>query len=200
MGFSHNCILLHLDANRGLQMAEKKKPAGYIVPSKRRKIYKAFHKDERKINDIMEEFGVTYWQVYRIISGNTKIDGSPRTDKGKSRKSVDANGKVITAKWTMDDFTSMDEFQLFVLMDSLSELANEYHKMDVVEKVKLIREIERIQTAIYKRQLKDSIRRPDAEVISRIIKHFQPEASDQDVIKIYKEISEIYLRERTGVR
>lgn len=170
------------------------KLANRLTPAKKKKIYKLFHDKELNIPEIAELENVTYWQVYRIINGETKLDGSPRSDKGKSRSSVSESGEVEIVKWSLEDFKDLDDFQLFLLMSALEDAATK--NIDPLDKVKLVKDIEIIQTKIQQRQLKENIRRPDAEVIARIIRRFKPDASSKDVVQIYKEELELYQRDR----
>lgn len=175
-------------------MAKKTKLSNRVLTAKRKRIHKMFHEKELTIPQIMEEENVSYWQVYRIITGQTKIDGSPRTDKGKSRTSMNEAGELVEAKWSLEDFKDLEDFQMFILMSALEDAATT--KMEPADKVKLVKDIEVIQTKVAARQLKNNLRRPDAEVIARIIRRFQPNATDKDIISIYKEEAELYLRER----
>jgi hypothetical protein len=177
-------------------MAKNKNVANRITKAKARKIYKLFHLKEMTIPQIMEEEAVTYWQVYRIISGVTKLDGTNRRDKGVSRKSVTEAGQVIEAKWSIEDFKDLDDFQLFLLMSALEDAASS--NLDPIDKVRLVKDIETVQSKITQRQLRGNIRRPDAEVISRIIRRFKPEATNTEIINIYKEEAELYMRERVN--
>ncbi len=172
----------------------KSKLANRLTLSKRKKIHELFFKKELDINQIAELENVTYWQVYRVINGVTKLDGSPRADKGKSRSLINDDGKLETVKWSIDDFQDLDDFQLFVLMSALEDAAS--YEMLPDAKVKLVKDIEIIQTKITQRQLKGNIRRADAEVIARIIRRFKPDATNQEIVQIYKEEMEMYQRDR----
>ena len=170
---------------------QKKKYANHITAGKRRKIYKLFYGKNKTITQIAEEEAVTYWQVYRIVNGEVKLDGSPRIDKGKKRGSA---AKPKSAHWNLDDFVDLDDFQLFLLMDTLEDLAS--YKLDPQEKINIVKSIETIQTKIQQRQLQNSVRRPEAEVIARIIRRFRPDATNQEVVRIYEEEFELYMKER----
>lgn len=163
-----------------------------LTPSKRRKIYKLFHQKELSINEIQELENVTFWQVYRIVNGQTKLDGSPRSDKGKSRSNK--SGYNETVKWSVEDFKDLDDFQLFLMMSALEDAATA--KLSPQDKVKLVKDIETIQTKIQQRQLQSNIRRPDAEVIARIIRRFKPKATNQEIVAIYKEELELWERNK----
>ena len=172
----------------------KAKVANRLTASKRQKIHSLFYKKSMAIPEIAEQENVTYWQVYRIVNGQTKLDGSPRSDKGRSRKN--SNAGTTEPEWTIDDFKDMDDFQLFVLMSALEEASTT--KMSPTEKVKLVKDVEIIQTKITQRQLKGNIRRPDVEVIARIIRRFKPKATNQEIVQIYKEELEMWQRSKDG--
>jgi len=174
------------------------KLANRLTASKKKKIHSLFYKQSLTIPEIAELENVTYWQVYRIINGQTKLDGSPRRDKGKSRSSVDESGNIdsVDSKWSLGDFKDLDDFQLFLLMDTLQDVA--VMNMSPGEKVKIVKDIEVIQTKIAARQLKNNIRRPDAEVIARIIRRFKPKVTNQEIVQIYKEELEMWQRSKDG--
>lgn len=175
-------------------MAKKKQYANHITASKRRKIYKLFHEGNIEIAQIAEMENVTYWQVYRCVNATVKLDGSPRSDKGRKRKNKD--GKPIQPKWSLDDFADLDDFQLFILMDTLEDLASE--DLTAMEKIELVKNIETIQTKIQQRQLQNNMRRPDAELISRIIRRFKPDATNKEIVQIYAEEMDVYLKARNA--
>ncbi len=178
-------------------MSKTKNIANRLTMAKRKKILNLFHDKDMNINQIAEEENVTYWQVYRIISGQTKLNGTPRADKGFSRKNLRKEDEEFTPpKWTLEDFKDLDDFQLFLLMSALEDAASS--NLEPAEKVKLVKDIEIIQTKITQRQLKGNIRRPDAEVIARIVRRFNPKATDKEIVAIYKEEMEIYLRDRNN--
>jgi hypothetical protein len=170
------------------------KSANRLTAAKKRSIYKLFYDKKHSIQEIAEQENITYWQVYRIVNGQTKLDGSPRRDKGLSRKQINNIGELETVKWSLEDFKDLDDFQLFLMMSALEDAAS--IKMLPNDKVKLVKDIEIIQTKIQQRQLKGNIRRPDAEVIARIIRRFKPDANNQEIVQIYKEEMELYIRER----
>ncbi len=173
-------------------MATQRKNANQLTASKKRKIYKLFYEKDATIPQIAEYENVTYWQVYRIVNGQTKIDGSARSDKGSSRSAVGKDGDIIEAKWSIDDFKDLDDFQLFLLMSALEDAATS--KLSPSAKVALVKDIEIVQTKITQRQLKGNIKRPEAEVIARIIRRFKPDATDVDIINIYTEEMELYIK------
>jgi len=168
----------------------KKKYSNQLTSSKRRKIYKQFYTKNCTIAQIAEEEGISYWQVYRVVNGEVKMNGSPRADKGRRR----GKANDIVPKWSLDDFIDLDDFQLFLLMDTLEELATE--TLSAQEKIRLVKDIEVIQTKIQQRQLQSAIKRPEAELIARIIRRFVPDATNADIIAIYQEELELYLKER----
>ncbi len=175
------------------------KLANRLTKAKRKKIYGLFYNKDLTINEIAELENVTYWQVYRIVNGQTKLDGSSRADKGKSRKTISEDGSIQDSEesqWAVDDFKDLDDFQLFLMMSALEDAATS--KLSPSEKVKLVKDIEIVQTKIQQRQLKGNITRPDAEVIARIIRRFKPHATNQEIVQIYKEELELYNRERNG--
>lgn len=179
-------------------MSLKRKNANQLTASKKRKIHKLFYEKDATIPQIAEYEDVTYWQVYRIVNGHTKIDGSSRADKGMSRSNstVGKDGDIVEAKWSIDDFKDLDDFQLFLLMSALEDAATS--KLSPSAKVELVKNIEIVQTKITQRQLKGNIKRPEAEVIARIIRRFKPDATDIDIINIYQEETEIYLKGKTN--
>lgn len=162
---------------------EKKIPRTTTL-GKRKNIYKEFHNANKTIIQLAEENDLTYWQVYRIVNAEVKISGIKKSKPGKLSK----------PKWSLDDFIDLDDFQLFLLMDTIEDLAQS--KLMPQEKLKIVSQIETIQTKIQERQLRDKITRPEAEVIARIIRRFKPDATNKEIVAIYKEEFEAYMRER----
>lgn len=60
-------------------------------------------------------------------------------------------------------------------------------KMPVTQRTELIRKVLTIKKAIQEIELESHLKRADAILIAAIIKRFLPEASNDDVIKIYRE-------------
>lgn len=179
-------------------MKIKAKPANRITPGKRRKIRKLFFNPEdgikRSINRIAGEENVTYFQAYRAISGELKLDGSPRADKGKRRGT-----KGKEPRFNINDFEDVDDFTFFMLMEALAQSAEE--KSSAKEKVSIVKEIENIVTKQQQRQLTNKMRRPDAEVIAILIRKFEPSADYKRVVELYKSAQEEFIRKKSiGVK
>lgn len=172
-------------------MRNVKKAANRITPGKRRKIRKLFYNPEdgvkRSINRIAEDENVTYFQAYRAISGELKLDDTPRSDKGQRR-----GEKGKEPRFRMEDFEDVDDFLFFTLMDALEQSATE--NMIALDKVKLVKDIEVIQNKIQQRQLINKMRRPDAEVIAIVIRKYEPAADYKRIVEIYKSAQEEYIR------
>ena len=173
-----------------LSLQKRKTAAPPLTLGTKKRIWKLFYNDQLSIQKICTELGVTYWQVYRIINGQVKLNGKPRSDKGKSRTGESKE----KPRWTMDDFEDLDDFAIFTLMEALEQSAKD--KTSAAEKVKLVRDVNDLQTKIMDRQLIGKVRRADAEVIARVIKRFKPDADYNYCVQVYTEEFEKYMREK----
>jgi len=162
-------------------MPAKKKLAPQLTLGTKKKIWKLFYDDKKSIQNICAELGVTYWQVYRIVNSQVKLNGKPRADKGKSRTG-ETKEKV---RWTINDFEDIDDFATFLLMEALEQSARE--KTTANEKVKMVRDINDLQTKLQNRQLVGMLRSADAEVIAAVIKRYEPDADYKRCVEIYSE-------------
>lgn len=169
-------------------MVTKKKLAPQLTLGTKKKIWKLFYNDKKSIQAIVAELGVTYWQVYRVVNSQVKLNGKPRTDKGKSRSGQTKE----KASWTINDFEDIDDFATFMMMEALEQSAKE--KTSAKEKLDIAQKVNSIQTKIMERQLAGKLRRADAEVIARVIKRFLPDADYKQCVEIYAEELEKYQR------
>lgn len=174
-------------------MSKKKSTAHDISTAKRKRIWKRFYSEKIPVSQLAEEENVTYWAAYRIINGTTKLDGSPRADKGSRRKTKTAAEEK--ARFSMDDFNDVDDFLLFSLMDALEVSATQ--NLDVADRVRIVKDINTIQTKIQQRQLANNIKRPDAEVIAIIIRKYEPKADYKRCVEIYTQAKEQFERSKS---
>lgn len=173
-------------------MPAKKKLATQLTLGTKKRIWDLFYNQKKSINAICQELGVTYWQVYRIVNSQVKLDGKPRSDKGKSR-----NGETKEkAKWSVDDFEDLDDFATFMMMEALVQSARE--KTSAKDKLEIAAKVHNIQSKIQERQLVGKLRRADAEVIAAIIRRYEPGADYKRCVDIYSEEHEKYMRVRNA--
>lgn len=166
-------------------MKQKSKPQSkWARIPQRKKAIKLFN-EGRTINEIVTDTGLTWWQVYNAVSGRTKARHSPRKDKGQKRTPL---GVPIDNKENPTDltaFTDPDDFLKFQTMRTLEKLNSS--TLQPEDSVKALKDCSKILSDIHNREMQRHIKRGDAEIISRIIKRYVPDATDEDVIKIYSE-------------
>ena len=144
----------------------------------RKKILKAFQDEGKEIRQIMAELNLSYFQVYNVIRGRVKTTYASRSDKGGKR-----SFKFPTK--TLEEFNSPEEFLQFQLFETMRQLQNT--SLAAWQRVKVIKDATRIQRDIRSHQLENMLKRPDAVIIARIMRRFEPKLTDDQIIQIYKE-------------
>ncbi len=133
----------------------------------------------------------SYWQVYNTIK--------PRD--AKSAKQIDAEKNIIKDKIKADktvtempvvdpsDFVSIEKFiehQLTVIITQLND-----KKLTLEKRSKLIKEITETNKKLKQQLIENHLKNANARLIIRIMRRLQPEISDEEIMTIFKEESEI---------
>lgn len=146
-----------------------------------------------KIPKIMNMTGLTYWQVRNAIAGRVKLERSPRSDKGTTRNnSTKLEGARVSEK-KVTDFSSVEEFLEYQLLELSNELSD--YEFTPSGRAKLIKEIAGISAKLKQQKIEGFIRRPEAVLIVRIMKRLEPDLTDDEIQKIYKEEYEKVIRD-----
>lgn len=156
--------------------------------TQRKRILRLFNQG-RSLRAIAGDEGITYDQAYSIVSGRVKTTFAPRTDKGTTRKHYsrkDSTSMDAARRKAIGEGESVYEFfrhQLIVAMEKLEKKKN----LDPGVHVKILKDISYIKRNIQMLELEKHINRPDAVLIARLMRRFQPALTDDDIIKIYRE-------------
>jgi len=130
----------------------------------------------------MELTGCTYFQCYNAVNGRSKIDYSPRADKGTKR---DSGSEPTKVPGKLEDFNSVEHFLKNQLMHCLQELQQK--KIAVGERVRLLKDITQMQNKLQAQELESFIKRPEAVLIIRIMRRLKPKLTDEEMKRIYLE-------------
>lgn len=151
----------------------------------RKKILDAFNAGN-DIQKIMSDMNLSYFQVYNVVTRRVKTSYSRRSDKGSSRR-------IEFPSKTLEEFNSPEEYLRYQLYESLKQLNTK--SIPTIERMRILRYSARIEKDIKSWQLENILKRPDAVIIARIMRRFQPSLTDDQIIQIYKEEIEKIARE-----
>ncbi len=155
----------------------------------RKKILAHWETDQfLSITDALEDFQkkypeITYFKYYNVVKRRVKTKYSYRPDKGKSRKyNDDAKKKYEVDLYKFDDVEEFLEYQTGVLADEVN-----HSTLNIDDRLKHVKEIVTIRTRLQKLKLEKHIGRADAMLISRLMRRFDANLSNDDIIRIVKE-------------
>ncbi len=153
--------------------------------TQRKKMKKLFEQG-KAIQDIMSIMNVSYFQVYNVLSGRIKSKYGHRSDKG-------AKHKKFSLDKTFEEFNSAEDYLQYQLIETMRQL----DKVTLAphDRVRIVKDATTTLNKIKVYQLENYIRRPDAVLIARIMRRFNPELTDENIIHIYREESEKMERE-----
>lgn len=127
------------------------------------------------IKEIARLFDVSYQQAYDAV----KKFNDPSWWKSPKRRSV-KKPLTIAAENTDDQLLS-EEYTY-----ALAQISSD-KTMQVHDRVKLLESLTFIRKTRQQLELQQHMKRVDADVVATIVRMFQPEATDEEVIKIYLE-------------
>ncbi len=162
----------------------------------RRKIMRLFREGKR-VKEIVELTGESKWVIYKVLSGKSKTDYKPRSDKGVKRKKSEverseippeAGEPVLKTRKHLTEFNDVDEFLEYEIFVACEHLANTTMQPD--ERIKLVAQVSKLQQQLHDRKLESHIQRADAETIAAIVRRYEPKADEDRVILVYTEASE----------
>lgn len=149
----------------------------------RRKILKYFKEEGLQIHDIMEKMNLSYFKVYNVVQGRVKTGYSNRKDKGISRNG--AEDEKLSEQVDLDSFNDVFdwmEHQIVLVARSMNKM-----KLGADERLKMIKDVAIQQKNIQALKLEKHLQNIDAVLIARIMRRFDANLSDDDIIKIFKE-------------
>lgn len=158
-------------------MAGNTKGTHHLLKSTQIKIAKFKEKNpEYTIPEIAQQFKVSYGQVKGAID---------RYNKGLLGRSTQGNyqkKKILEILKTQNDETVFKEQYNM----ALAQLSDEKIATSG-ERIKLLDQLVGIRKVLQQIELEGHIKRADAGIIKAIIRRYEPNASDDDIIKIYRE-------------
>lgn len=132
--------------------------------------------------EVAAEFGVTYDQARTAHKQHTS--GALRTSKSRSKR-----GKVEEIITT----TTADELIERQHLAALAELELD-KKLGVSDRIEMLDTLCRIAKSSRTMRLEAHLKRLDAGVIARIVRRYEPDATDERVIEVYREETELLRR------
>ncbi len=149
-----------------------------LRPEVQRRIFLFFLRNPNMaMTEIAAKFRVTYNQVlYSIQKGKRGGFGQP------------APSMYRTRKVRLEDIETKSEKELIedIYLDCIKELHIE-SQLSPSTKIPLLEKLANIKKIIQHTTLENHLKRADAEIIARIIRRYEPEATNEDVIRIYRE-------------
>ena len=131
------------------------------------------HKNPKiSMSAIAEQFNVTVDQVNYAVQ--------------KSKKGELKLGRIRTKKINLDEIKS-DENLLKVNYEKALKHLNSVDNIAVDDRINLLDKLANTSKTIQQMELQNHLKRLDANVIASIIRRFRPDATDDDIIKIYSE-------------
>ena len=158
-----------------------------LTYKQRQEIHRAWFSRRAKVlsvQDLARQYGVNTPTIRNILAGRVKLSKSSRRDKGlKKGAPRDLSGvdpaESLDAGWDMRQHL---EYQSTKLLEDLV-----VKRINIIDKSKILDIIARIQKQLKAQEIEAHIKRTDAQVIARIIRRYVPDATDTDVIKIFRE-------------
>ena len=174
------------DPAKGGNDEPKKKQSRWLSIPNRKKIV-SLDNQGLTIQGIMKELGLSYWQIYNVVSGRTKRNYGARSDKGRKRKGIE---KVLDDKnegqpLDLMRFTGPDDFLKYQTLKMMEETNNS--NLPIAEKIKVLKDCSGVLRDIHNREMQNKLKRGDAEILAQIIRRFLPDATDDQIILIYSE-------------
>ena len=154
-------------------MAKRKKLTSETLKSIA--VYKAENPDV-PLTQVAKIFRVPYHKARYAVD---KYANAAIFLKGNTRGRI-AAGKIIASH---ADETSLMKRQTAYILAQIE--VND--KMPVAQRTEILSKVARIKKLISEFELEAHLKRADAKIIAAIIRRFLPEATDEDVIKIYRE-------------
>ncbi len=126
---------------------------------------------------------ITYFKYYNVIKRRVNVKYKYRADKGKSRKySDDDKTRYEVDLYKFDDVEEFLEYQTGVISDEINKAT-----LSIEDRLKYTKEVVTIRTRLQKLKLEKHIGRADAMLISRVMRRFNPNLSNDEIIRIVKE-------------
>lgn len=136
---------------------------------------------EASKKEIQLHFGCTYNQVIHAINNflSGKLHRKPVVMQQSKR--AEARQKKFTPEQMLEN-----QFHLAIASLDIDT------KLQTDERIALLEKLVNMRKRFQSMQLESHIKRTDAALLAIIVRKFKPEATDDDVVKIYKEALELW--------
>lgn len=151
--------------------------AKYSIPV-RKKVIQMFN-DGLKPHQIAELAKVNISSVYAILSGRVRTKYPPKTKKEKREE----------PKFELSDFDSEKDYMGYQLQLIMADLLKPSY--DAKMRTDILKNIADIKKRMRDNELEKHLKRPDAILISRIMRRLDNSLTDDDIIRIVKEEQEL---------
>jgi hypothetical protein len=125
--------------------------------------------------ELAQLFNVSYDQARSAVmdykSGKLNV---------KNVKKVKSNSSEIKDKYTTEELFDSQFHQALADLEAAED-------MNVLERINALEKIAKIRKALQSVRLEAHLKRADADIIAAIIRRYDPDASDERIIEIYKE-------------
>ncbi len=165
---------------------EKKK----LSIRQRKTIYDKYVKEGASVRALAYDYGVPSATIYNILGDRVKRKKTPRSDKGGERPGYGMHltptqkKKLRESDPESDDIVSMLECQAMKLLTKVDKIKT------TTTRAKILESISRILKQVATQKLESHLKKADATIASALIREFMPDATDEQVIKKYYEITE----------
>ncbi len=163
-------------------------PARKLTYKQRRAIYKLHHQFGTSVTTLAKEYGVSQSVISQIINKRVALAPRSRADKGKKRKQEPLSEEIKPLMGTTTE--SIEEILEYQALTMLQEL--DIKKVALPERAKILDTVARIQRQLHDQKIEKYIKRPDAEIIARIVRTFKPDATDDEIVVIFNKVLEAW--------
>lgn len=166
---------------------EKKKR---LTIRQRQAIARKYTHDGASVRALAYDYGVPTATIYNILEGRVKKKKTPRSDKGSERAGFGMRltptqkKQLRDADPESDDIAAMLECQAMNLLTDVDTIKNKQTRVRILESVS------RILKQVATHKLESHIKRADADIVTLIIRSYEPNATDEYVIKKWRETAE----------
>lgn len=159
----------------------------------KKKILEMFEEKHFKPAQIYQYFEgkYSYWQIYNTISPRTaksdtviKKDGTVKEKKLKASSLISEMPDV-----DLSDFQSIEKFTEHQLTVISSQLNDKNIRLD--RRIFLVDKLVKINKNLKQQLLEGHLKNATARLVIRIMRRLKPELSDDEIMNIFKEESEI---------
>ena len=158
----------------------------------KRKTMLRLDRDGYTIQDIMQQTGCTYFQVYNVINHRVKHSKNDSVSKEDTGTAAGLDSIPGISPVDLSDFSSPEKFIDHQITTALRDL--NHTRMKVAERIKLLKDIIALQKSARALELENYLKRPDPVLIVNIIKRLAPKMSDEEILLVIESEKEKIVR------